>query len=874
MAKIVVQKLNILILNIVSLFARNNGVGPAHGDSIEIISEGGLDRLFNTIWQTLKDFFAGIFDNILKLLGTLIYLICKLCLNIVDFLSIFIQEFMGISTAENIANNTSFEETDIIFRFIFSSTIQKVILSIFALSFVLLIIFTIIAIIRNEWQAVVENKSTKVSKVIVKTLKALFLMLFVPVMVIFGVVFSNVILVSGINAIKTNAGAGNLSIGGEIFVASTYSANQYRVYAENNKKIPILYDFSGGFGTDEKIINQSQISQNPLDRYSLERIMAAKNMMLFGKFNDITTIDDKNEYYSNYDGNIKTKQIEYFAMADYIDFAIRTGASFYIKNVEDVHTSINEALNNMTGTYTTDFKAYANIFEMTNNSSGIITAYDKDGKLVSNTYDEEGNTVKYSIEDIWDYKFTVKYSPRYVSEEKDIDSSGEYTYSSIRGTYDEFFGSKYIVCMKFNYRYGNVNAPEETSVYLPITKGANINGVIFDSAYLTYDSPFIARGMFNFNNYPTAIRENGNIIEFYRQNLSVISYASIAPEVYYNSSSDTTDASSLIPNINFNEDSTTVYFKNDVVSASLENGLFALNYNFSQSGYNIQNIYKLGDINFLILIFASLTLISIFFKVIIGLIVRIYDLALLYLTFPTFLSTYPLDEGGRFKKWTTNFIQRVISTYSIFLTVSIVLMLVPLVSQIQLFSETNLSNTSMMGRLINSSLGIDFLNMVTRVLFILVLFTMIKTSTSLLQEIFNANAGKNFEIIATGEGLIGKDSKVKALIATTASVFTGKAAIDMAKKISGDIKGSIPGGSFVAEGFQKLKYGNKNRKTLKTGRDNFRSALSTPPRGGAGGGAPGGAGGGSPGGAGGGSPGGSPGGAGGGAPGGAGGGTP
>lgn len=800
---LIFYKLNSVFSKLVPFLIRDNGPGPAQGDAQEV-DTSSVSNFFKFISEMFVRYLGNILEGIIKLINTFIYVVCRLCLNIIDFLAVFVREFMGVSSIDNLSLNPNLEEIDIIFRFIFSDVVQKVMVSMFALSAVLLIIFTIIAIVKNIWASATDEKDKPVGQIIAKSLRAVFVMIMVPVMVVFGIIFSNVILVSILNTMTPDAG--NLSIGGEIFTASSHEANQYRIYASNNNKIPILYDFSGGFRNAEKLDvvlpttgTSSQIEQEMQalkNSNTLYQGLTAAVMMYKEKFYDITDITDANTYYSLYDGNIKTKQIEYYVMADFVDYALRTGYTFYFKNVEDIYNSIQTANSH---NVTDDYKQ---VEEYISDATSLIHAYDKDGKLILSRMENNQLYIPDS-ESVQTYKFNVSYNNNYTENEYDIDSAGNYTYSSMQGTYDEIDGTKYMICMSIPYKYKPSGSTYEfvSNVYIPLTRGDVINGIKFNSYYLNEGSPFVARGMFTNEDLPTAIRENGSVIEFYRQNVDMPTIFDFFPKIVYEQADDSSaftivtgvNASNLIPKLIFRLDFLTAFTKVAYSDASLLNGAVSVNYNFNQPGYQISNLYKISKIDVIILIYATVIIFAAFIKIMIGLIGRIYELLLLYLTFPAFASSYPIDDGSRFKKWRDNFVQRVFATYSIFITLSIVLLLIPIINNLEFFNG-ELTHAAITSRIFNYSISVDVANFVARILFTLVLFTMVTKGPALIQEILNANTGKNYDVLAQGDAI---QKSIKNVANKAFSYTSLGAAVNTARKLGGDATGMVPGGGLM-----------------------------------------------------------------------------
>ena len=107
----------------------------------------------------------------------------------------------------------------------------------------------------------------------------------------------------------------------------------------------------------------------------------------------------------------------------------------------------------------------------------------------------------------------------------------------------------------------------------------------------------------------------------------------------------------------------------DIVT--LSDGYLKVNYNFTQDGYVMTNLYSMLDVNLVILLFASILLIGMLFKVLFGVAHRVMDVTLLAITYPAVLATYTLDNGSRFKNWSKTMIQKILSIYGVIVPISI-----------------------------------------------------------------------------------------------------------------------------------------------------------------------------------------------------------
>lgn len=88
---------------------------------------------------------------------------------------------------------------------------------------------------------------------------------------------------------------------------------------------------------------------------------------------------------------------------------------------------------------------------------------------------------------------------------------------------------------------------------------------------------------------------------------------------------------------------------------------------------------RLDSWNHLIAICGLIWLIKEFLVIVMNLIGRIFNMLLLYLTAPGFIATMPLDDGGKFKQWTTAFVIQCCGVFGTFVAVRLLVCFVPIV---------------------------------------------------------------------------------------------------------------------------------------------------------------------------------------------------
>ena len=236
------------VFNIVR-FISANGAG-ATGSSAE--SSG----VVSVITQLLVKVLSLLGDVVYWLWGLLmnaLYTIVKLVLNIVDVLQFFVMKLVGIDIYQNPnwKNLITLKDSDLIIKLITSDTIINIFQKILVISALLLIIFCIFAIVKQNYTAALgeESKGNIALTVFKKAIKSIFLCFLVPFLLIVGILGSNVILSSVCAAIKGN---NDLTLGGVIFTTSSYEANKYRMYAKGGLKTPMYFSYA------TEIVNPSE----------------------------------------------------------------------------------------------------------------------------------------------------------------------------------------------------------------------------------------------------------------------------------------------------------------------------------------------------------------------------------------------------------------------------------------------------------------------------------------------------------------------------------------------------------------------------------------------------------------------------------------
>lgn len=878
-----VNFINNLIINFNSQHLLKNGAGKARNDVFNTTATGETN-VIATIIDFLAVKLAGVAEFLLRILNQLIYFIVTLALNIMDFLMVVITEMSGQASDFKLSEvNTNLENADILFKFFFNSLTIKILTRVFYFSLLLLIIITIIAIVRNEWKRATDDNARDAKVLVVKALKSLFGMFLTPFIIIIGIVFSNVILNSAINAL--HGGKTQFSIGSVIFMSGTYNANWYRIYADNNDKIPILFDFNGGF------YGVSNGSVEAGEHFDLDdEVKALKNntyltsgystyaMFQNSSYFTFKDVPEDSSYYAFYDGDfLKTKRVEYYVMADFVDYAMETGAEFYIKNVEDVYSIAYDALEDASnnGVYHYPYVAELEEGEAEEEENKYYAYFDAVfNNILPYSVDENGEdkamplyqdgALNYTKNAVEFYEFNVFYNGERLNSCGDstanteivTDEEGNETtvfaetaikYQSLSGAEDEAYGAKYLYCYKVKVPL-DVDETRHTYIYVPVQQNSNGNSYFsFSSEYLedavttgrTTESLFVARGGFNQVGYPTAIRQDGGNVVFYRHDAESDAWIKVNPQLSYteiaeNGSETTVEANGdffskvlefdqdhVVSNLDIKTNSMPIFSKSVLNTSIFDKGYYTLNYSFIGTGLTIANVYDIVNINFVILIFACWQMLVSFFYMIFALMKRILELTVFWFTYPAWLTKFPIEDsenltqGTAFAIWRVEFIDRVLCIYAMYIGMVFFYALVPVVMEVD-FAGSIVQSAR--GEAWFSYLPPTLISWVIRTMFILVLFTMVEAFTKVVQAIIGGN--NSFDI-NSGESVFSSvKGNVKATVSTTNWFSPFKVKDNFGKIIGGakdfahDVSMFIPGKAVADSMVNSAQY-RKNDKNYR-----------------------------------------------------------
>ena len=328
---------------------------------------------------------SSLLNLILGFLFKLIFYICRFALNLVDFMEAVVNKLSGISSNESYDINKDFKGNPI-FRFLLSDVAIRIFSIFIGVAILLLIVLVIIAIVKSDYDAATNDQEGAKGPIFRRAFKSLFLFLSMPIFLFVFILSSNAIL-NSVNAAFKSGGATQSSLGGTIFVSSTYEANKYRTYAESGERAPILFDFEDPAQT----IGVEGMSPEELrDAYgSWTNAREIYNSFAYRKFDDAknTVVYRNGKFYNSssfaeYENFVTTPE-EYYVLADFIDYAVTNALEYYIKPMNDADLDW-EAVKNKIGT-----AMYYSIINDMSFSIGYKDVFNIDGDSSTKSYIKE-----------------------------------------------------------------------------------------------------------------------------------------------------------------------------------------------------------------------------------------------------------------------------------------------------------------------------------------------------------------------------------------------------------------------------------------------------------------------------------------------------
>lgn len=751
----------------------------------------GSNSFFETVGQMFKSFLVEYIYTLFDYLVKFFIVIAKWILVAIDFGFVFIREFIGMNSDYD--NLTEMTEADMIFEFVFNETVINVIKGMIGLAIVLIIVFGIFAIVKSEYKYATEGGNNSKTPIFKNILKSFFLLIFVPVVAIGGIVMSNAILKS---LYMATSGGTDVSIGSQIFIASGYNANVYRKYAMNDEKIPTTFNFkeisdtdniSGWGAADSSIKELDEALQDFTSSSVWNRGWTTFLMFETKGFMKMSTVDELDRLYTSqgltdpyheaYDKNLHTRAEEYLVMADVVEYILRNNRAVYFKTAQEIYDSYTKTLN----------KVPASAREKMIELNG-----------------REGLPIGRSGED---YIVNVKYT-----------GDDDYTqYIHKRNETDESKGAVYLIAVEQTIEYEYEGRTYSENYYYPLISSEQNFATFYSN-----NCPVIAKGLFDESEKPTAIRQQQGVVKFYRDEMNIPTILDFFPTISYEKPPEGTtedvrfwvlrkgveaiagvDVSQFIPYVYYNFDIWHLFSKRTYNVVELDDGRFYITYFMSKifarfqnvsSGVNFENVYDYTSFNIVVLVIGSALVIKSILGIVFGLAIRTLDVMLLAISYPAVISTISIDGGNRFSNWKNMFTKKIVSVYGVVLGFNLVLLLIPEIYNLNLITPTMIKdsfNTTIVGFIVkNFDYGVEVatnvMNLYVETLFTMVALSMIGGITGTVDGIIGGEGGIQKDGDAVIKGVIEFPKKAGDYI-------TGKKLKEEFIEMKGAMSRLIPG---------------------------------------------------------------------------------
>lgn len=345
--------------------------------------------------------------------------------------------------------------------------------------------------------------------------------------------------------------------------------------------------------------------------------------------------------------------------------------------------------------------------------------------------------------------------------------------------------------------------------------------------------PILARGGFDSNGNPTAIRKNGNDIEFYREDVVIRNASSIKLDTYYMTVEDmevhyglfgrvvnfvtklfsgkslTEHLVQNIPRIAITSNAKLPYGVDENVVEGITNSGIKLSFAFGAGSVSIDTIYDTSEINVLILLFISIMMFGFIFKTFWGVISRLIEITILFILGPAAISTISLksdvkDEEGNYQesgdgvagvydKWKKNLIERILLAFGYIFGLNIFYVLSPMVSNVKLFTSVEaFANVPLL-----NMLPLGLINALGTLVLIVALAWAITYAPTVFTRILDVGDAFTDNMKA--------QTRVKNTIEEVKDSVSGQRAIDAAKDLKDDVKKLVPGMAMMTKVNEKLK---------------------------------------------------------------------
>ena len=171
---------------------------------------------------------TGLVDGILGIIGTIIYPLFGVIYSVIDLVERIFRAFAGTETVyvsgDQVTSGNTGADTDtgIVYYLLRSDLVRNMFLAMLYLAIILLVVFTIMAVLKNMYQP----QPKKWQDIIASAIKGLGLFIIVPACSLLAVWVGNILLVAIDGA--TSGSSTSATMSGRLFIAASYTSNYIR----------------------------------------------------------------------------------------------------------------------------------------------------------------------------------------------------------------------------------------------------------------------------------------------------------------------------------------------------------------------------------------------------------------------------------------------------------------------------------------------------------------------------------------------------------------------------------------------------------------------------------------------------------------------
>ena len=272
------------------------------------------------------------------------------------------------------------------------------------------------------------------------------------------------------------------------------------------------------------------------------------------------------------------------------------------------------------------------------------------------------------------------------------------------------------------------------------------------------------------------------------------------------------------------------YGVDDLMVECMEESKTTLTYSFGSGSVSMGSMYNMKEINLVLLFIAVISVFGFVMKALWGVIGRLFDILVLFILGPVAISTVALksdskDKSGQFveggdlvagayDQWKKTLIDRILLAFGYIFGLNVFFILVPMISNIQMFTETSMfAGVPMFGEL---PLGLA--NAIGSLIFLISLSSIITYAPALLSKIMDFQNAVQYGSIV--------QSRVKNVVKEAQDGITGRKMMDGMAKTWENAKNFVPGiaqmkivKDKISKENTKFKMNHMKKQALKNGVD-------------------------------------------------------